>query len=162
MNRSTWAVATILTGAALAAPVPYLEVGAAALPLEPGGAFTYEYRHSIYGARVREDLRATGGRIRLERVWSADRQALEYLRWPGEPIPDGAGLRLEAPDVTFDRLEVRVAREGEQVITSWGRQVRLLEVAEPGAPLTMRAPGAPLARWLAAWIGLSMASGRAP
>jgi len=64
----------ILTGAALAAPVPVLAVGSAdssvALPLADGEPFTSSYVQSIYNAPVVEDLMRHGDAVRLLRVRS--------------------------------------------------------------------------------------------
>ena len=119
MNRRRWALvaAFLFGGAACAAPLPVLELDGGerrVLALDLSGAFTYEYRQSIYDAPVEEHFRLEGGRLRLDRVRSPHPAALEYFRWPGEVRPDGAWLSISAPDVVEEELVIRVAADGRQ------------------------------------------------
>ena len=122
MRRRHWAllITILVGGAALAAPLPVLEVDGAerrVYPLDPGGGFVYEYRQSIYDVPVEERFQVEGGRLRLLRVRSPHPAALEYFRWPGQVQSDGPWLSIDPPGpggVVEEELVIRVAAAGQQ------------------------------------------------
>ena len=154
MRRWAFVGAILAGGAALAAPLPVLELdggGQRVLALDAGGAFSYEYRQSIYDVPVEERFRLEGGRLRLERVRSPHPAALEYFRWPGEVRPDGAWLSIDAPGVVEEELVIRVAALGEQKIrTRPGYFVYLGGLRTE--TVRVRASTRPLAMWLPLWL----------
>ena len=116
-NRWALIAAVLVGGAALAAPLPVLEVvggGSRVLALDPASGFTYEYRQSIYDVPVHEHFHLENDRLRLVRVRSPHPAALEYFRWPGTVRSDGEWLSIDAPDVVQEELVIRVAAEGQQ------------------------------------------------
>lgn len=154
--KRRWALvaAILIGGAACAAPLPVLELdggGQRVLALDPAGAFTYEYRQSIYDAPVEEHFRLEGGRLRLERVRSPHPAALEYFRWPGEVRPDGTWLSINAPDVVEEELVIRVAAEGRQRLRT--RPGYFVALDGIGADVVRARAGArPLLLWLPLWL----------
>lgn len=100
------------TGVALAAPVPVLRLEGNAALLEFGVAdgerIRYAYLQSIYEAPTVETLAVESGLLRLVDVRTSDRRVIEYLRWPGEPEPDGEGFRQTAPDTRMRELRLQV------------------------------------------------------
>ncbi len=123
--------AAIVAGAALAAPAPVLRLeaapGSVLLPLPDDGAYVYRYRHSIYAVPVVEELRATEVGVRVVRVTSSDRRALEYYRWSDDIAEEGDAFVTEAPDVVLTDVAIRVTRDGQQSIAALGKTVALRE-----------------------------------
>ena len=154
MRRRALLGAILVGGAALAAPLPVLELdggGQRVLALDAGGAFSYEYRQSIYDAPVEERFRLEGGRLRLERVRSPHPAALEYFRWPGEVRTDGAWLSIDAPGVLEEELVIRVAAAGEQKVRT--RPAYVVYLGGSGAEtVRVRGSARPLAMWLPLWL----------
>ena len=154
MRRWALLAAILVGGAALAAPLPVLELdggGRRVLALDAGGAFSYEYRQSIYDAPVEERFRLEGGRLRLERVRSPHPAALEYFRWPGRVRPDGAWLSIDAPDVVEEELVIRIATDGRQHLRT--RPGFLVRLEGFGSDVyRVRGSTRPLAVWLPLWL----------
>lgn len=117
------------TGVALAAPVPVLrlEGGGAVVELPLGDAelFRYEYVQSIYEAPVVETLAVRAGALRLVEVRTRDRRVIEYLRWPGEPEPDGEDFRQASPANSMRELRLQVTASGRQRILAGGMDLPL-------------------------------------
>ena len=114
---------TLVTGVALATPVPVLTVsdGKAECigPLDDGEAMRYSYRQSIYDAPVWEEFKRDGDRLELLRVRSKDIRSIEYFRWD-DPIvqePDGWWASA-APPSESSELVIRIAPLGQQRITA--------------------------------------------
>ena len=144
-------ITVLCGGAALAAPLPVLELDGQrrhVYAVDPGAAFVYEYRQSIYDAPVEEHFRVEEGRLRLLRVRSPHPAALEYFRWPGEVRSDGGWLSIDPPGPggVEDELVIRVAPAGGQRLrTRAGYVVRLDGM---GAELLrVRASTRPLLAW---------------
>lgn len=99
MTRRRWALALFaIIGGGASRPLPVLELdgaGQRTLALDPGSGFSYEYRQSIYDVPVEELFRVEAGRLRLVRVRSPARAALDYFRWPGEVRADGQWLSID-------------------------------------------------------------------
>lgn len=157
MTRRRWALAlfAIIGGAALAAPLPVLELdgsGQRTVALDPGSGFSYEYRQSIYDVPVEERFRVEAGRLRLMRVRSPARAALEYFRWPGEVRADGEWLSIDPPVAMEEQLTIRIAAGAEQ-------RLRL----RPGHVVALDGLGAEVVRIRAAsrpapvWLALRLA-----
>lgn len=148
-----WALAllAIIGGAALAAPLPVLELdgaGQRTLALDPDSGFSYEYRQSIYDVPVEEHFRVVAGRLRLLRVRSPARAALEYFRWPGEVRADGEWLSIDAPVSMEEQLTIRIAAGAEQRLrTRPGLHVALDGVGVE--VVRIRAASRPAPVWLA-------------
>lgn len=111
-----------LTGAALAAPVAYLEIGDGAAtcggPLPDDDGFVYAYTQSIYGVRVLEELGSRGRGLSIRRVRSADIRAVEYFRWVGQIRQDEGTFVQEAPHNEVEQLVIRISPEyGQQIGT---------------------------------------------
>jgi hypothetical protein len=113
----------LLTGVALATPVPVLTVTSGAAecvgPLDDGEAMRYSYRQSIYDVEVWEEFGRDGDRLELQRVRSTDIRSIEYFRWD-EPIvqePDGWWASA-APPGESSELVIRIAPLGQQRITT--------------------------------------------
>lgn len=146
----------IVGGAALAAPLPVLELDAGAerrtLALDLAGTFSYEYRQSIYDVPVYEDFRHEPGRLRLLRVRSTNAAALEYFRWDA-PVRrlDEQHLVVDAPDVLTPELVIRVARGAEQRIRTRPAYVVYLE-GLPSQVVRVGPSWRPLFVWLRTWI----------
>lgn len=151
-RRAALLITVLCGGAALAAPLPVLELdggGRRVYAVDPGAAFVYEYRQSIYDAPVEEHFRVEDGRLRLLRVRSLHPAALEYFRWPGDVRADGGWLSIDPPGpggVVEDELVIRVAPAGAQRLrTGTGHVVRL---DGTGAELLrVRASTRPLLAW---------------
>lgn len=145
-------LATLVMGAALAAPFPVLEMsGARQQAIAPlaGATFAYSYRQSVYGVAVREELRVVGDTIRIDRALSSDIRALEYFRWPGQADDAGGGmLAWRAPDNAVEQLRIFVVAEGDQVIDTSTRRVVLRQAFGDDASVTVRAVRRPLLLWL--------------
>ena len=113
----------MLTGVALAAPVPVLAIGDGSLEivasLEEGEALTYSYRQSIYDVPVYEEFVRHGDAIDLLRVRSPDIRSIEYFHWDGDPAKDADGLWAEnAPPSEHEELVIRIAPLGQQRMTT--------------------------------------------
>jgi len=155
MGRRRWALlgAILVGGAALAAPLPVLEVDGAerrVYPLDPGGGFVYEYRQSIYDVPVEERFVVEGGRLRLLRVRSPHPAALEYFRWPGQVQSDGPWLSIDPPGpggVVEEELVIRVAAAGQQQLRTRPGFFVLLQGLRADL-VRVRASTRPLAMWL--------------
>ena len=113
----------LVTGVALATPVPVLSVsnGAAECvgPLDDGEAMRYSYRQSIYDVLVWEEFKRDGDRLELLRVRSKDIRSIEYFRWD-DPIvqePDGWWASA-APPSESSELVIRIAPLGQQRIAT--------------------------------------------
>jgi hypothetical protein len=153
-RRAALLITVLCGGAALAAPLPVLELegegeGRLVYAVDPGATFVYEYRQSIYDVPVEEHFRVEDGRLRLLRVRSPHPAALEYFRWPGEVRTDGGWLSIDPPGprgVVEDELVIRVAPAGGQRLrTRAGHVVRLDGM---GAELLrVRASTRPLLAW---------------
>lgn len=153
-GRSRGIVLAAVLGAALAAPIPVLELRAGGsptiLPLT-GSAFAYTYRQSIYEVPVREELRVTGDAIRIDRVLSPDIRSLEYFRWPGKPSDGGSGmLAWNAPDdlTSVEQLRILVTAGGEQRIEAAGRAIDLYREFGDDASVVVRPARRPALLWL--------------
>jgi hypothetical protein len=114
---------TLVTGVALATPVPVLTVsdGKAECvgPLDDGEAMRYSYRQSIYDVPVWEEFKRVGDRLELLRVRSKDIRSIEYFRWD-DPIvqePDGWWASA-APPSESSELVIRIAPLGQQRIAT--------------------------------------------
>lgn len=147
----------IIGGAALAAPLPVLEFDAGAesrtLALDLGGAFSYEYRQSIYGVPVYEDFRHEWGQLRLERVRSTNAAALEYFRWDTAVRRlDESHLVIDAPDVVTPELVIRAAPGADQKVRTRPGYFLYAE-RWPSDVIRVRPSWRPLAIWLPTWIG---------
>lgn len=153
MTRRRWALAlfAIIGGAALAAPLPALEVdgaGQRALALDPGSGFIYEYRQSIYDVPVEEHFRVEAGRLQLVLVRSPARAALEYFRWPAEVRADGEWLSIDPPMAMEEQLTIRIAPGAEQRLRLGpGHRVALDGLG--AEVLRIRAASRPLPVWFA-------------
>ena len=117
------ALALIITGVALATPVPVLALGDGShevvSPLDEGEALTYSYRQSIYDVLVYEEFVRHGDAIDLLRVRSPDIRSIEYFHWDGDPSKDADGLwAQDAPPSEHAELVVRIAPQGQQKLTS--------------------------------------------
>jgi hypothetical protein len=118
------ALIVLLTGVALATPVPVLSMSdgrsLVVAPLDDGDALTYSYRQSIYDVPVYEDFERRGNILRLLRVRSPDIRSIEYFRWDDGVITRGRdGLWAEdAPPSEHAELVLRIAPLGQQRIAS--------------------------------------------
>jgi hypothetical protein len=113
----------LITGVALATPVPVLAMGdgtrEVAAPLDEGEALTYSYRQSIYDAPVYEEFVRHGDAIDLLRVRSPDIRSIEYFHWDGDPTQEPDGLwAMDAPPSEHPELVIRIAPLGQQRMTS--------------------------------------------
>ena len=128
-SNRTWLVAlagaiVIVTGVALAAPVPVLSMSdgerAIVAPLDDGDALTYSYRQSVYEVPVYEEFIRRGDVLELLRVRSPDIRSIEYFRWDDGDIVQGAdGLWVEeAPPSEHAELVIRIAPLGQQRIVT--------------------------------------------
>jgi len=145
---------TLVTGVALATPVPVLTVTSGAAecvgPLDDGEAMRYSYRQSIYDVPVWEEFTRDGDRLELLRVRSQDIRSIEYFRWD-EPIlqePDGWWASA-APPSESSELVIRIAPLGQQRIATarWSCDM-LARFGE--TVVTVRADRRPLALMLLA------------
>ena len=113
----------LLTGVALATPVPVLTVGDGATefigPLDDGEAMRYSYRQSIYDAAVWEEFRREGDRVELLRVRSKDVRSIEYFRWDSPIVQEQDGWwTSDAPPSDTSELVIRIAPLGQQRIVT--------------------------------------------
>lgn len=113
----------VVTGVALATPVPVLTVASGANefvgPLDDGEALRYSYRQSIYDAPVWEEFAREGDRIELLRVRSTDVRSIEYFRWDNAIVHESDGWwSSEAPPSETSELVIRIAPLGQQRITT--------------------------------------------
>ena len=114
---------TLVTGVALATPVPVLTVsdGKAECvgPLDDGEAMRYAYRQSIYDAAVWEEFKRDGDRLELVWVRSEDIRSIEYFRWNERIVqePDGWWVSV-APPGEGGELVIRIAPLAQQRITT--------------------------------------------
>ncbi len=113
----------IVTGVALATPVPVLSVtdGRHEIMgrLDDGAALTYSYRQSIYDVQVYEEFARQGDVIELLRVRSPDIRSLEYFGWDGDIRQQADGLWAEdAPPSDHADLVIRIAPLGQQKLTT--------------------------------------------
>ena len=113
----------LVTGVALATPVPVLSVTSGTAecvgPLDDGEAMRYSYRQSIYDVPVWEEFKRDGDRLELLRVRSKDIRSIEYFRWD-DPIvqePDGWWASA-APPSESSELVIRIAPLGQQRIAT--------------------------------------------
>jgi hypothetical protein len=114
---------TLVTGVALATPVPVLTVsdGKAECvgPLDDGEAMRYSYRQSIYDVPVWEEFKRDGDRLELQRVRSTDIRSIEYFRWDDPIVQESDGWWASAaPPGESSELVVRIAPLGQQRITA--------------------------------------------
>ena len=127
------AIAIVLvTGVALAAPVPVLAISGGGREvvgrLDEGEGLTYSYRQSIYDVPVYEEFVRAGDRVDLLRVRSPDIRSIEYFRWDGDIVQDGHGSWTEkAPPSEHAKLVIRVTPLGQQRVWSKHWSVDLLE-----------------------------------
>lgn len=133
------AAVLVLTGVALATPVPVVRLegddGRTVIGLE-GPEFRYHYIHSVYRALTVELLRVEGREIRLVSVYSDDRRVIESLRWPGEPRREGHGYAQDAPEVPGTRMEelrILTSRGARQRVVAGEREVQLATIFGDGA-----------------------------
>jgi hypothetical protein len=117
------AAIAIVTGVALATPVPVLAVSDGHREitgtLAEGEALTYSYRQSIYDVPVFEEFVRQGDVIALLRVRSPDIRSIEYFRWDGDIRQDDDGLWAEeAPPSDHAELTIRLAPLGQQRIAT--------------------------------------------
>src|SRR5688500_11728155 len=98
---------TLVTGVALATPVPVLTAsnGTAECmgPLDDGEAMRYSYRQSIYDVPVWEEFKRDGDRIELLRIRSTDIRSIEYFRWDDPIVQESDGWRSEERRVGKER-----------------------------------------------------------
>ncbi len=142
----------LVTGVALATPVPVLTVGDGSREfvgrLEDGEALRYSYRQSIYDVPVHEEFERDGDRIELLRVRSSDVRSIEYFHWDGEIVQDDDGWWTEvAPPSDIKELVIRIAPLGQQKFVTAGWTCDLLgRFGE--TVVRVRADRVPLARAL--------------
>lgn len=113
----------IVTGVALATPVPVLAVTDGqremTAPLAEGEALTYSYRQSIYDVEVYEEFVRRGDVIDMLRVRSPDIRSIEYFRWDGDIKQGDDGIWGEdAPPSEHSELVIRIAPLGRQRIST--------------------------------------------
>ena len=113
----------VVTGVALATPVPVLTVSDGAHefigPLDDGEAMRYSYRQSIYDVPVWEEFERDGDRIELLRVRSRDIRSIEYFRWDNAIAQQDDGWwTSDAPPSDISELVIRIAPLGQQRITT--------------------------------------------
>jgi len=117
------AATVIVTGVALAAPVPVLSVSDGRNEvlgeLDEGEPLTYSYRQSIYDVPVYEEFVRRGDVLDLLRVRSPDIRSIEYFRWEGDIVKGSDGLWVEdAPPSEHAELVIRIAPLGQQRMTT--------------------------------------------
>jgi hypothetical protein len=121
--------ALLLLGVVLALPVPVLTLtdgrSQVVERLDDGDAYVYSYVNSIYEATVEEQHVRRGDALQITSVQSADIRAVEYFRWEGEPVSDGALWRQQAPTNETPRLAIRVTPRYAQRIVGDGWAVDL-------------------------------------
>jgi hypothetical protein len=123
-------VLAVLTGVAMATPVAVLRVdpGGRLYPLGDGATYTYSYQQSIYQVPVIEEHVRSGDTLRIVRVRSRDRRAVEYFRWDGEIRREGDEFVQDAPPNAQPELRIRITREGTQWLRGHGMAVPLRDV----------------------------------
>lgn len=114
---------TLVTGVALATPVPVLTLSNGATefvgPLDEGEAMRYSYRQSIYDAPVWEEFERENDRLDLLRVRSEDIRSIEYFRWDNAVVQESGGWwTSDAPPSDTSELVIRIAPLGQQRITT--------------------------------------------
>lgn len=114
---------TLVTGVALATPVPVLTVsdGKAECvgPLDDGEAMRYSYRQSIYDVPVWEEFTRDDDRLELLRVRSTDIRSIEYFRWDDPIVQESDGWWASAaPPGESSELVIRIAPLGQQRIAT--------------------------------------------
>lgn len=114
---------TLVTGVALATPVPVLTASNGATqcggPLDDGEAMRYSYRQSIYDVAVWEEFQRDGDNLELRRVRSKDIRSIEYFRWDAPIAQEADGWwTAAAPPSAFGELVIRIAPLGQQRITT--------------------------------------------
>ncbi len=132
--RALVALATavlVVTGVALATPVPVLSIGDGSREFlgafADGEALEYSWRQSIYEVPVFEDMERDGDRIDLVRVRSSDIRSVEYFGWEGEIRQGDDGLFFEdAPPSENVELVIRITPAGQQRISTgrWSVDLR--------------------------------------
>ncbi len=115
----------VMTGVALATPVPILSVSDGATEfvgrLDDGEAMRYSYRQSIYDVPVWEEFKRDGDRIELLRVRSQDIRSIEYFRWDAPIVQEDDGWwTSDAPPSDIAELVIRIAPLGQQRIATAG------------------------------------------
>jgi hypothetical protein len=115
----------VVTGVALAAPVPVLTISDGAHEflgrLDDGEAMRYSYRQSIYDVPVWEEFERDGDRIELLRVRSKDIRSIEYFRWDNRIVQQDDGWWMsDAPPSDIAELVIRIAPLGQQRIDAAG------------------------------------------
>ena len=106
----------VLMGAALTAPVAVLRLdpGGHLYALADGARYEYSYQQSIYQVPVIEEHVRDGDTLRIVRVRSRDRRAVEYFRWDGEIRRVGDEFVQDAPANHVAALTIRITAEGAQ------------------------------------------------
>lgn len=127
-----WAIAlgiatVVLTGVALATPVAVLRIdpGDHLYPLGDGAQYEYSYQQSIYQVPVIEEHVRDGDALRIVRVRSRDRRAVEYFRWDGEIRYLGDEFVQDAPPNHVPALTIRITTEGTQRLRGAGFDIFL-------------------------------------
>jgi len=125
-SRRVWAVrllialVPVLTGVALATPVPVLAISSdrdeVLGHLPDGTRLTYAYRQSIYDVPVFEEFVRAGDSLDLLRVRSPDIRSIEYFRWEGQITREGDYWVEDAPASEQSALVIRITTLGEQRI----------------------------------------------
>lgn len=123
-------VLVVLTGVAFATPVAVLRIdpGGRLYPLPDGAAYRYSYQQSIYQVPVIEEHVRVGDTLRIVRVRSPDRRAVEYFRWDGHIRREGDEFVQDAPPNGQSELRIRITHEGTQVLRADGVLVPLRDV----------------------------------
>ncbi len=111
----------MLTGVALATPVPVLSISDGSREFlgtfVDGEALEYSWWQSLYEVPVFEDLERDGDRIDLVRARSSDIRSVEYFGWEGEIRRGDDGLFFEdAPPSDNAELVIRIDPAGQQRI----------------------------------------------
>jgi len=108
----------VVTGVALATPVPMLAVTdgvtSRAVWLDDGERYRYSYVNSVYEAPVEERHLRSNDRLRITSVRSPDIRAVEYFHWEGEPHRVGDAWEQDAPRNETRRLTIRVTPRSQQ------------------------------------------------
>ena len=117
----------VLTGVALATPVGVvrLDPGGRLYPLADGERYEYSYQQSIYQVPVIEEQVREGSALRIARVRSRDRRAVEYFRWDGQIRFVGDEFVQDAPPNRVTTLAIRITTEGAQRLHGAGFDIPL-------------------------------------
>ena len=102
------------------------------VPLPEDSHYIYSYVNSVYETRVDERHVRIGDRIRVTGVRSADPRAVEYFRWPGEPLLVSGAYEQEAPPNYVAALNIRVTPRHEQRLAGDGWSIDLAELFGDG------------------------------